>query len=57
MTRKQELRTDFNPDFSTACIRGGVESDPVHGAVLPPIYQTTTFRAREEGQAQKYSSG
>ena len=42
-------------DFSTRCIRGGIEADPVHGAVLPPIYQTTTFRYRTVGEDQAYS--
>jgi len=42
-------------DFSTCCIRGGIEADPVHGAVLPPIYQSTTFRYRKIGTDQGFS--
>lgn len=41
--------------FSTTCIRGGATLDPAHGAVLPPIYQTTTFRHAAVGQDQDYS--
>jgi cystathionine beta-lyase/cystathionine gamma-synthase len=41
--------------FSTCCIRGGITADPAHGAVLPPIYQTTTFRYQSVGEDQTYS--
>ena len=41
--------------FSTPCIRGGVEADPCHGAILPPLYQTTTFRKRQVGEDQTFS--
>lgn len=41
--------------FSTDCIRGGQEADPTHGAILPPLYQTTTFRKKQVGQDQTYS--
>ncbi len=41
--------------YSTSCIRGSLTLDPAHGAVLPPIYQTTTFRHAAVGQDQEYS--
>jgi cystathionine beta-lyase/cystathionine gamma-synthase len=41
--------------FCTPCIRGGNEADPQHGALLPPLYQTTTFRNRSVGQDQVFS--
>ncbi len=44
-----------NKDFSTLCIRGGQEADPTHGAILPPIYQTTTFRKKVVGKDQTFS--
>jgi cystathionine beta-lyase/cystathionine gamma-synthase len=46
--------SQFN-ELSTFCIRGGQEADPTHGAVNPPLYQTTTFRNRQVGQEQTYS--
>ncbi|MCP4573785.1 MAG: PLP-dependent transferase [bacterium] len=47
--------TSKSYNFATRCIRGGLEADPQHGAVLPPIYQTTTFRNFEVGKDQIYS--
>ncbi len=41
--------------YSTLCIRGGLEADPTHGAILPPIYQTTTFRKKVVGEDQDFS--
>ena len=43
-----------NNNFSTLCIRGGQDADPTHGAILPPIYQTTTFRKKVVGQDQTF---
>ena len=45
-------------DHATACIRGGSAprgDDPAWGALLPPIYQTTTFRHAAVGEDQTYS--
>ncbi|MFW6205776.1 MAG: trans-sulfuration enzyme family protein [Gemmatimonadota bacterium] len=41
-------------DKDTACIHAGPEPDPQHGAVAPPIYQTSTFAfgGPEEGAAR-----
>jgi cystathionine beta-lyase/cystathionine gamma-synthase len=44
-----------NNNFSTLCIRGGHDADPTHGAILPPIYQTTTFRRKVVGEDQDFS--
>jgi len=44
-----------NNNFSTLCIRGGQDADPTHGAILPPIYQTTTFRKKIVGEDQTFS--
>jgi len=41
--------------FSTDCIRGGSHLDPAYGAILPPIYQTTTFRYAKVGEDQEFS--
>ena len=45
----------FYNDVHTRCIRGGSPADPVHGAVLPPIYQSTTFRQVAVGQEQAHT--
>jgi cystathionine beta-lyase/cystathionine gamma-synthase len=42
-------------DFNTLCIRGGITADPAFGAVLPPIYQSTTFRYETVGEDQAFS--
>jgi cystathionine beta-lyase/cystathionine gamma-synthase len=40
----------FSPDlFSTTAVRGGVSSDPATGAVLTPIYQSTTYQQEAVG--------
>ena len=35
--------------FNTKVIHGGQEHDPAYGAVMPPIYQTTTFAQTTPG--------
>lgn len=42
-------------DFNTRCIRGGINADPAFGAILPPIYQSTTFRYETVGEDQAFS--
>jgi cystathionine beta-lyase/cystathionine gamma-synthase len=37
-------------DFSTRAIHAGQEPDPVTGAVMPPIYATSTFKQRSPGE-------
>ena len=32
-----------NQNFGTLAIHGGQEPDPSTGAVMPPIYQTSTY--------------
>lgn len=44
-----------NNDFSTLYIRGGITADPAFGTVLPPIYQSTTFRYQTVGEDQTFS--
>jgi cystathionine beta-lyase/cystathionine gamma-synthase len=40
----------FSPDiFSTTAVRGGVSPDPATGAVLTPIYQSTTYQQEAVG--------
>jgi cystathionine gamma-lyase len=40
--------------FNTLAIHAGQEPDPVTGAVMPPIYQTSTFRQRAVGEHLGY---
>ena len=35
--------------FATRAIHGGQEPDPLTGAVMPPIYQTSTFAQESPG--------
>ncbi|MEL6365825.1 MAG: PLP-dependent aspartate aminotransferase family protein [Pseudomonadota bacterium] len=41
-------------DFRTRCIHGGQRPDPSTGAVMPPIYQTSTFAQESPGVHQGY---
>ena len=45
-----------SPDarFATQCIHGGLEPDPLTGAVMTPIYQTSTYAQRAPGEHQGY---
>lgn len=40
--------------FNTKTIHGGQQNDPSTGAVMPPIYQTTTYAQRSPGEHQGY---
>lgn len=42
------------PGFETRAIHVGQEPDPSTGAVVPPIYLSTTFRQRQVGENQGY---
>ena len=35
--------------FNTKTIHGGQEHDPAYGAVMPPIYQTSTYAQSTPG--------
>ena len=37
------MSSDQQPDFKTREVHAGVQPDPVTGAILTPIYQTTTY--------------
>ena len=40
--------------FNTKTIHGGQKHDPSTGAVMPPIYQTSTYAQRSPGDHQGY---
>ena len=42
------------PHFETLAIHAGQSSDPATGAVIPPIYQTSTYAQEEVGVHKGY---
>jgi len=43
-----------NPRFGTRAVHGGVEPDPLTGAVMTPIYQTSTYAQSAPGVHKGY---
>lgn len=41
--------------FNTKAIHGGQKPDPAYGAVMPPIYQTTTYVQTSPGEHKGYA--
>ncbi|MFD2543081.1 cystathionine gamma-synthase [Lacinutrix gracilariae] len=41
--------------FNTKVIHGGQKPDPAYGAVMPPIYQTTTYAQTTPGEHKGYA--
>ncbi|WP_020570697.1 cystathionine gamma-synthase [Neolewinella persica] len=41
-------------NFATQCIHGGQHPDPLTGAVMTPIYQTSTYAQEEPGKNKGY---
>ena len=46
--------TEQNHKFETRAIHGGQEPDPTTGAIMPPIYQTSTYVQAEAGVHKGY---
>ena len=44
-----------NPRFATLAVHAGQAPDPLTGAVMPPIYQTSTYAQRAPGEHQGYA--
>src|SRR5215831_2496980 len=44
-----------NFNFDTLALHAGTVPDPATGAILPPIYQTTTFRQEAVGRDKGYT--
>ena len=40
--------------FETSAIHAGIQNDPLTGAVVPPIYQTSTYKQAELGGTPEY---
>jgi cystathionine beta-lyase/cystathionine gamma-synthase len=43
------MKTTSNLDFATRCVHGGQEPDPTTGAVMTPIYATSTYVQQSPG--------
>jgi cystathionine gamma-lyase len=48
------LKNDKDYKFGTRAIHGGQESDPLTGAVMTPIYQTSTYAQSGPGEHKGY---
>lgn len=48
------IQTFFLMKFNTKTIHGGQERDPAYGAVMPPIYQTSTYAQSTPGGHKGY---
>ena len=48
------LSNHFSMKFNTKTIHGGQKLDPVYGAVMPPIYQTSTYGQTTPGGHKGY---
>jgi cystathionine beta-lyase/cystathionine gamma-synthase len=46
-----------NARFSTICLHAGQDPDPTTGAIVPPIYQTSTYVQDELGKHKGYEYG
>src|SRR5439155_1133117 len=57
VTTLDAVETDTNYSFETLALHAGTTADPVTGAMLTPIYQTTTYRQEAIGKDKgfKYS--
>ena len=45
---------DKSMKFNTKAIHGGQNPDPAYGAVMPPIYQTSTYMQQKPGDHKGY---
>jgi len=57
ITTLEAVETDTDYSFETLALHAGTTADPVTGAMLTPIYQTTTYRQEAVGKDKgfKYS--
>jgi cystathionine beta-lyase/cystathionine gamma-synthase len=57
VTTLKAVETDTDYSFETLALHAGTTADPVTGAMLTPIYQTTTYRQEAVGKDKgfKYS--
>src|SRR4051795_6188726 len=48
------MKLPENARFSTVCLHAGQEPDPSTGAIITPIYQTSTYVQEELGRHKGY---
>jgi len=51
------MSSNKNARFATQCIHGGLRPDPLTGAVMTPIYQTSTYAQSAPGEHKGYAYG
>ncbi len=51
------MKKNSKENSQTLCIHSGGEPDPVYGAVMPPIYQTSTFTFKSAEQGGRRFAG
>src|SRR5438046_8719291 len=54
MYRSWIVKLKSNARFSTVCLHAGQEPDPSTGAIITPIYQTSTYVQEELGKHKGY---
>jgi cystathionine beta-lyase/cystathionine gamma-synthase len=54
MYRRRIVKLKPNARFSTICLHAGQEPDPATGAIVTPIYQTSTYVQDELGKHKGY---
>src|SRR4029453_426562 len=54
MYRKEIVKLTPSARFSTLCLHAGQEPDPSTGAIITPIYQTSTYVQDELGKHKGY---
>src|ERR1700674_5601107 len=54
MYRKWIVKLTKDARFSTLCLHAGQEPDPSTGAIITPIYQTSTYVQDELGKHKGY---
>src|SRR4029079_4483344 len=54
-TKEQAMTTQVAHDIRTRAIHGGLSPDPATGALLTPIYHTTTFAQEAVGVDRGYT--
>ena len=54
MYRKRIVKLKPNARFSTICLHAGQEPDPATGAIVTPIYQTSTYVQEALGRHKGY---
>src|SRR5438067_11505782 len=57
MYRKWIVKLTENARFSTRCLHAGQEPDPATGAIITPIYQTSTYVQEALGRHKGYEYG